>query len=206
MSTGRRFRLFRHLPRPPSSPSSGRRGRSARRYSSPVRTSAPTDFLSPIAISEVPIGLERVPASSIAHILTWGDDLCRQRIGMPYLRDKLRDRTVGLWTIKDADEDVFGFAITSDAKYEVTLHLICSLKRKGEGTRLFDRIVEHCKLVRKDLILEPIDRKVAELYRERAQAAGCAVYRARRGTLVEDSIPRDWEFGRRLEMMRIQTP
>ena len=82
---------------------------------------------------------------------------------MDYLGVMLRDPHVELWTIRDSRDAVFGFALTS-MDTALHLHLICTLRRRGEGSLLFGNILKFAAGANVPVHLEAITRNVARKY------------------------------------------
>lgn len=134
--------------------------------SSPVTSPSPSvnEIVSPIAIDASPIQRYQLQESAVKRILKWGNRICREQINPDYLREKASKSNAEIWTVADSRRNIFGFAITEFGTVYVTLHLICSIKRKGEGMLLFNKILDYCQSIDRGLSLYPINQKVAERY------------------------------------------
>jgi hypothetical protein len=144
---------------------------------SPVSSPSPSvdKIVSPIAIDASPIQRYELKESAVRRILKWGNRICRNQIGLDYLREKASKSNSEIWTVADSRGNIFAFAITEFGTVYVTLHLICSIKRKGEGMRLFDKILDYCQRIDRGLSLHPIDKKVAGRYVGAAHRRGMVV-------------------------------
>ena len=133
------------------------------------------NFLSPIAITTSPKAKD---AQTVQRIVQNGDSICRVRdtdLNMNYLKGLLRDPDIHLWTIRDSQGFVFGFALTSSDTETVHLHLICTVKRKGEGSSLFAQVLSYSARTQKAVMLEAISLKVAKVYFKVASQNGWKV-------------------------------
>lgn len=122
-------------------------------------------FVSPINVTTSPKAKD---AQNVKRIVANGEAMCRigveTKINMQYLKDLLADDANSLWTIRDSDGELFGFGITSFHGDHIKLHLICTIKRKGEGSQLFRNILVHALENRVAVKLEAISTAVAKIY------------------------------------------
>ena len=82
---------------------------------------------------------------------------------------------MSLWTIRDSNGVVFGFALTSFTSH-LHLRLVCTGKRKGEGSALSGNILAHASDIRAVVKLEAITTKVAKVYTDVALNHGWSVF------------------------------
>lgn len=144
---------------------------------SPVSSPSPSvdKIVSPIAIDASPIQRYQLKESAVKRILKWGNRICRNQIDPDYLREKASKSNAEIWTAADSRRNIFGFAITEFGTVYVKLHLICSIKRKGEGMLLFNKILDYCQRIDRGLSLYPINEKVAGRYIGAAHKRGMVV-------------------------------
>ena len=129
--------------------------------------------MSPVAWSKHPSFAR--DADVVSRLLSKGTIMCREEITPFYIRSALRDDEVAVWLVRDANERIFGFALTKQHPTHVELKLICTHRRNGEGTKLFDEILAHTRSTQQELRLEAVNAKVALLYANAARRAGHAV-------------------------------
>ena len=181
----RRISVSSSRSRSPISPSSSARpsrsprtppSSQGRRRPSPRRVSfGPTDvFMSPVEWSKQP-SFDR-DADVVSRILSHGTTMCREEITPFYIQSAVRDPNMAVWLVRDANERVFGFALTKQHSSYIELKLICTHRRKGEGTKMFDEILEYSRVMKQDIQLEAVNSKVALLYARAAHKAGHQVY------------------------------
>lgn len=155
------------------------------------------NLFSPIEISDTPVQRHDLRKEVVDRILKWSDEMCRALISPEYIRKVAKKSTSELWTIADSKGTIFGFAITEVKSQYVELHLICVMKRKGEGMRLFQRVLEYTRGMNKHLQLYPISKKVAAMYVDTAINMGSTVVYDEKEISL---LPKDFESDTLLKM------
>lgn len=133
------------------------------------------NLVSPMKIFASPVQRDELRTAVLNRILKWGDVMCRNDIDEAYVRKLAKKQSSEVWSIADANGTIFGFAITEVHSQTVTVHLICAVKRKGEGMKLFRNILEYCQAKGMDLRLRPISRRIAQKYLDVAADVGLTV-------------------------------
>lgn len=156
-------------------------------------TDARHDFASPISWTLSPE--QSVDAREAARLFKYGDLMCRGDIDEDYIRHLLHnDPTVSYWFIRDAKGHSLGFAITTVEAALITLHLICTLKRKGEAMRLFRDILRYAVRTQRTLTLDAITQTVAKKYAQAALDEGMHVYAFNRSVASVADVPDDTDI------------
>lgn len=101
---------------------------------------------------------------------------------------------VSYWFIRDAKGHSLGFAITTVTAAQITLHLICTLKRKGEAIYLFRDILRYAVRTKRTLTLDAITRTVAQKYARAALDEGMRVYAFNRSVESVSDVPDDTDI------------
>ena len=148
------------------------------------------NLVSPIEIPQTPIEHYELKTTAVNRILKWNANMCRNDINKDYVDEIAARPASDVWTIKDRNGTVFGFALTEQETRYVKLHLICSVKRKGEGLDLFRAILQYCRNIGKEMRLEPINRLLARKYMDVAHEMNFSVFYE---DLEIDSIPPHFE-------------
>lgn len=115
-------------------------------------------------------------AEVVTRILSKGAVMCRDEISDHYIRSAMQDSNVAVWLVRDANERIFGFALTKQRTDHLELKLICTHKRKGEGGKLFRDILNHTRETNEELRLHAVNSKVAKLYASEANKLGHSIY------------------------------
>ena len=142
--------------------------------------------MSPIQIMESPVQRYELKSTIVNQILKLNDEMCRHEIDRGYVRELAKKESSEIWSIADTNGTVFGFAITEIGRKYVSLHLICSIKRKGEGMRLFRNVLQYCLGLGLGMRLNPINKVVAKKYLDAAQEMGLTVKHKEK---IIDEIP-----------------
>ena len=157
------------------------------------------EFLSPVVLSTSP-SFER-DRRTVLRILASGQVMCRNRIKAEYIESVLDEEGVAIWLVRDANNRVFGFALTIDTEEHVSLEIICTHPRKGEGTSLFRNVLVYSQETNRPLVLQAINAKVAILYARAAEASG-----RRAGLVMDSNLYGEWETVTADELVeRLQT-
>jgi hypothetical protein len=123
-------------------------------------------FFSPVEWTKAPLSEEDVQV--IMRIQNKGGIMCRSKINDKYIRKALNDPQIGVWVVRDANERIFGFALTREWSSHIFLKLICTHRRKGEGSKLFESILDYAREKKKELRLEAVNAEVALVYSKTA--------------------------------------
>lgn len=130
------------------------------RTPSPRRSFGPTDvFASPVEWSQHPSYDE----DAVQRILAHGTTMCREEVTPFYIRAALKKNPF-VWTVRDANRRIFGFALTKHHASYIDLLLICTHRRNGEGMRLFREILAFARQQAQEVRLEAVNAKVGQLY------------------------------------------
>ena len=143
-------------------------------------------------------------ADTLARILDEGDLMCRRQIETRYIKNEMTHPDNLVWTVRDATDRIFGFAITQhdDANDVLVMKVACTYPRKvGDGTRLIHNILRYARQEGLHVQLEAINQRVALMYARHARRFGY-------GVLVDDrdTEPTRTELERVLHSRRVDIP